>query len=250
MTEAEWLACVHSEPMLDFLQEKLRTESKQPTGKRRKLLLFALACCRRCRSSFIPEVARTPEWLEAFVAGQLSLEELAQIEQELYAFRDRVDNELNSRLPWRESSTLWGCNFALWGAVNDAVSGVWETARHLAQGFDPPSLELSAPPGPNTQAEFAAQAALLREILGNPFRPATIDPVLLDWRDRTIPKLARAAYDERDLPSGLLQPNRLAILADALEEAGCTSDDILGHLRGPGPHVRGCSVVDLLIGKE
>jgi hypothetical protein len=44
--------------------------------------------------------------------------------------------------------------------------------------------------------------------------------------------------------------DRLPVLADALEEAGCTISDILDHCRGPGPHVRGCWVVDLLLGKE
>jgi len=62
--------------------------------------------------------------------------------------------------------------------------------------------------------------------------------------------LAQAAYDERELPAGTLDLARLAVLADALEEAGCTAQTILDHLRGPGPHVRGCWAVDLILGKE
>ena len=62
--------------------------------------------------------------------------------------------------------------------------------------------------------------------------------------------LAQAAYDERELPSGTLDATRLAVLADALEEAGCPDRTILDHLRGPGPHVRGCWAVDLLLGKS
>ena len=62
--------------------------------------------------------------------------------------------------------------------------------------------------------------------------------------------LARVAYDQRELPSGTLDVARLAVLADALEEAGCTDADLLGHLRGPGPHARGCWAVDLLLGKS
>jgi hypothetical protein len=65
-----------------------------------------------------------------------------------------------------------------------------------------------------------------------------------------VPKLARAAYNDRHLPAGTLDATRLAVLADALEEAGCDSADILGHLRGSGPHVRGCWVIDLLLRKE
>ena len=62
--------------------------------------------------------------------------------------------------------------------------------------------------------------------------------------------MATAAYEVRTLPAGTLDPDRLAILADALEDAGCTNADVLDHCRGAGPHVRGCWVVDLLLGKS
>jgi hypothetical protein len=77
-------------------------------------------------------------------------------------------------------------------------------------------------------------AVLLRDVFGNPFRPVTLDP---SWRTPTTLSLAHAASDERELPSGHLDNVRLA---DALEEACCTDDTILSHLRSPGPHVRGC----------
>jgi hypothetical protein len=64
-----------------------------------------------------------------------------------------------------------------------------------------------------------------------------------------VVKLAQATYDNCLLPSGLLDSTRLGVLADALEEAGCDNPDILSHLRGPGPHTRGCWVVDLVLGK-
>jgi hypothetical protein len=86
------------------------------------------------------------------------------------------------------------------------------------------------------------QAGLLHEIFGNPFRPAALDPSWLAWHDGAVRKMARAIYDERrfaDLP----------ILADALEDAGCAEAAILAHCREPGEHVRGCWVVDLLLGK-
>jgi hypothetical protein len=82
-----------------------------------------------------------------------------------------------------------------------------------------------------------------RDIFGNPFRY-----VSLAVAHRTPAfSLARAAYDERRLPSGELDLSRLAVLADALEEAGAP-DELVAHLRGPGPHVRGCHVVDLCLG--
>jgi hypothetical protein len=99
--------------------------------------------------------------------------------------------------------------------------------------------------------ELAAQASLLRDLFGNPFRPPpSIDPSWLAWSGGTILRLAQAAYEGRALPSGELEVGRLAVLADAMEDAGCTDPDLLSHLRGPGPHVRGCFVVDALLGKS
>jgi hypothetical protein len=101
------------------------------------------------------------------------------------------------------------------------------------------------------EAERAAQAALLHDIFGPvAFRPVPLDSAFLAWSDATVVRLARAAYDQRQLPEGTLDNCQLAVLADALEEAGCSDDDILGHLRGKGLHVRGCWAVDLLLGKE
>jgi hypothetical protein len=90
---------------------------------------------------------------------------------------------------------------------------------------------------------------LLREIFDNPFRPLPpLPPLLLTWRDGAIPRLAEAAYENRFLPSGHLDLAPLGVLADALEEAGCTDAELLGHLRGPGPHTRGCWAIDTLMG--
>src|SRR5205823_10487 len=87
--------------------------------------------------------------------------------------------------------------------------------------------EKSCSPG---WAESRACPYLLRDLLGNPFRPATVSPAWLTWHDGLVVRLAQAAYDQRNLPSGLLDNQRLAVLADALEEAGCTNAEILGHL--------------------
>jgi hypothetical protein len=90
----------------------------------------------------------------------------------------------------------------------------------------------------------AARADLLRDIFGNPFRPARLlDGAWLRWRDCTVPRMASGIYCDRrwaDLP----------ILADALLDAGCDDDDLLDHLRGPGPHTRGCWALDLILGKS
>jgi hypothetical protein len=90
---------------------------------------------------------------------------------------------------------------------------------------------------PDRAAE--SQVAFLRDIFGNPFRPITVDPA---WLTSTVLALAQGIYDDRAF-------DRMPILADALQDAGCDNDDILTHCRGTGPHVRGCWVVDLVLGK-
>ena len=85
-------------------------------------------------------------------------------------------------------------------------------------------------------------AVILRDVIGNPFRSVSVLPSWLAWNDGAIRKMAQAIYDGRAF-------DRLPLLADALEEAGCADADILSHCREPGEHVRGCWVVDLLLGK-
>jgi hypothetical protein len=94
--------------------------------------------------------------------------------------------------------------------------------------------------------EAAYQCALLRTIF-TPFRPLPIDPA---WLTPTVVALAEAAYSERQLPSGELDPDRLAILSDALEEGAGAAGPLLGNLRGAGPHVRGDAAVDALLRKD
>jgi hypothetical protein len=94
-----------------------------------------------------------------------------------------------------------------------------------------------------------AVADILREVLGNPFRPAlAFTPAVFAFHDDTVRKLATVIYEDPDPTTGLLDPTRLAILADALEDAGADDDAALAHLRGPGPHCRGCHVVDAVLG--
>lgn len=81
---------------------------------------------------------------------------------------------------------------------------------------------------------------ILRDVFGNPLRPVIINPASITSNVR---QLAELIYADRAF-------DRLPLLADALEEVGCDNADILAHCRGPGPHVRGCWVVDLLLGKE
>jgi hypothetical protein len=84
-----------------------------------------------------------------------------------------------------------------------------------------------------------------------PFRPVALDAAWLAWNNGTVGRLAQAAYEGRQMPAGTLEPERLAVLGDAMQEAGCEDPDILGHLRDRQQvHVRGCFVLDLLLGKS
>jgi hypothetical protein len=91
--------------------------------------------------------------------------------------------------------------------------------------------------------EEVEKCHLLREIVGNPFRPFALDPAWLRWSEGLVARLGQSIYEDRGF-------ERLPILADALEDAGCTDAAILDHLRGPGPHARGCWALDALLGKE
>jgi hypothetical protein len=124
-------------------------------------------------------------------------------------------------------------------AAEDAAGAAWEAAESAGDAWDAAWV-----------AAADASAALLRDVFGNPFRTAAVDPAWLAWRNGTVARLAQAAYEHRHLPAGTLDNGRLAVLADALEDAGCADADLLGHLRGPGLHIRGCFPVDLLLGRE
>jgi hypothetical protein len=113
--------------------------------------------------------------------------------------------------------------------MSAAVGYEW----HLAQENGKDAIEAS-------EEEGKRQLKRLRDIFGNPFRPVTFDP---NWRTTTAIQLAQQMYDSRDFSA-------MPILADALQDAGCDHADILDHCRGPSPHVRGCWVVDLVLGKS
>jgi hypothetical protein len=232
MAEHIWLACRDPEPLLKFLQGMT---------SERKLRLFACACVRRI---WRPSATKTAllELSERFAEGQANRKELKKARSEL-KFRG-------------ESATTRAENKALAAVLEDeAFTAAHSAANFAALASDPPAVEprnkpwyflpriFGTHPIALSEPERNAQAILIRDIFGNPFRIVKMDPSWQAWNNGTVPKIAQAIYDDRTF-------NHLPILADALEEAGCTNADILGHCRGPGPHARGCWVVDLLLGKE
>jgi hypothetical protein len=177
----------------------------------RKLRLVACACCRGLWPLLTDERSRR--------AVEVS---------ERYADGEATSGEM---LAASAAADTAAADIAAWAAARAAAGDAAWAARAAA----------------TVATSDAALVALLREVFGNPFRPMAVDPCWLAWQGGTVPRLAQAAYAERQLPSGHLDPARLAVLADALEDAGCQDADLLGHLRGPGPHVRGCWVVDSLL---
>jgi hypothetical protein len=216
MNEGQWLSSTDPTAMLEFLRNSGKASE-------RKLRLFACACCRSIWHLLTDKCSRRAvEVAERFADGQATPPTLRRWHAAAFeAF------ELTG-----EAAHLDAADAAYCVAHEDAATAALNVSESVAE------------------VEEVGQCDLLRDIVANPFRVLPpIDPVWLCWNDRTIPRLAWASYEERSLPDGTLNTVRLAVLADALEDAGCTDPAILGHLRGPGPHVRGCYAVDLLLGK-
>ena len=215
MTEEKWLACFDPNPMLEYLHGK---------ASDRKFRLFSCACYRRAWDKLPQESRQTVEVAERFVDGEATREEL------------RSARQLVASHPYM------GTAIAFRTATGYSAVEAGHGAAHFFS---------STPDGQQAWTPFVAerkhQTIIVADIFGNPFRPISFNT---DWLNPTVSSLATAAYEERSLPSGELDTARLAILADALEEAGCDNQDILTHLRSTGPHVRGCWVVDLLLGKD
>jgi hypothetical protein len=230
MTEAEWLAADELWPMLLSLE-------RSRTG--RKLRLFAVACCRRiwpliadprCRSAVLV--------VEQFADDRATTNDLQAAEADIRAawLKGPFDDAVIACLQASTSDVD-----LLRGALHAArsvIHAVWQFRREFARDGEPPRAYLP----PIRPAEEAVLCELVREIF-NPFRPAALEKGSQACHDGRATNLARAAYDDGAF-------DRLPILADALEDAGCTDSDLLGHFRGPGPHVRGCWALDLVLRKE
>jgi hypothetical protein len=190
---------------------------KYGKGSDRQLRLFGCACCRQVWDLLTEECFRDAvEIAEQFADGQVGSSELAEARGVCEASLDR--KKLASVMDPRDRTFV-------------AAFSCTRNPRAAARG--PLGVFTD-----ETQRRWELQ--LLRDIFGNPFRPVSVDPF---WLTPSVVAVARTIYEDRrfeDMP----------ILADALEEAGCNDADILGHCRGPGPHVRGCWTVDLLLGKE
>ena len=226
MTEAEWLACADPERMLSLL-----------TGRatERKLRLFLVACA-RSQLPPSPDEAMTEALAvaERYADGCGSRYDLARARKSLkegHAARvrrwsPRYTDHIRSVPAWHAARE---------GIVRAAGEGAgccaWSSTRHERFG----TVAMTYPAD-----ELAKQAGFLRDIFGNPFNPAPFDA---RWATPAVAEFARTIYDDRAY-------DRMFELAGALEKAGCTSAEALEHCRSGREHVRGCWVVDLILGKK
>jgi hypothetical protein len=220
MTEAEWQVCSNSYPMLRPCRKIIRYHP-------RKGRLFAVACCYRIWHLLTDPRSRTAVKIaEQYAEGMVSQDQLRLAEEGAQA----AHAEAFRRKGKVGASGEWAAEFA-------AASDAWFAAQHASNFAYVAAGDPVSEPGP----EKAAQADLARCIFGPlPFRSVAAET---SWLTVTVVSLAQVVYQEQAF-------DRLPILADALEDTGCDDADILGHCRGPGPHVRGCFVLDVLLGKE
>ncbi|WP_439629193.1 hypothetical protein [Gemmata sp.] len=212
MTEAEWLASNDPTWMLAFLQGK---------ASDRKLRLFAVASGRLLAHGTTYEQADAAFRLSEGYADNLIDPGALRAGRE-QAIADA--RQVVAVLQGAKRDTIWAAAYSSEDAAEVAVNCTLGLVRVVLG------------PIPDwTLCRFVG------DIFGNPFRPVAIDP---QWLTSDVLALARGIYEEREF-------DRMPILADALQDAGCDSAAVLDHCRDPnGTHVRGCWVVDLLLGKS
>jgi hypothetical protein len=227
MTEQEWLESADLRKMLAFLDGKVGD---------RKLRLFSVACCRRIWH-LLPDddLREAVEVAEKFAEGDVALDLLRKGEEAVYEYADFSDTIPGEAVLYEAAGAVYQLCQAPIHA--DMIANAASTALQHAQTVAPNNLFLA---NDAKAVETTIQCSLCRDIVGNPFRPVTLDPA---WRTANVVGIAQSIYDERVF-------DRLPILADALEDAGCTQEEVLKHCRQPGEHVRGCWPVDLALGRE
>jgi hypothetical protein len=238
MTEAEWLSCTDPSALIEYLRGR---------SADRKIRLFAVACCRRIEH-LLPQITareRVPDGQRAVAVAERYADGMATPEELLDAYWGAEKVTVEGERPFqevafRDANGLFDVHMAAFNELRDYADARFEKYR--------PSPDEPAQFTPESAAQWerlgvqesCAQASLLRDIFGNPFRSIACAP---QWRTDTAIALARTMYESRDFSA-------MPILADALQDGGCDSAEVLDHCRGPGPHVRGCWVVDLVLGKE
>ncbi len=202
---------------------------RQDSRSTRKHRLAAVACWREVWPELTEACRKVLEVAEDHADGRVKYSELQRVAEACRA----------SELQRPRALVLQVARSAAHREAGAALA--YALLELLGFNWNGPSLPRGAPPG-FREGRNVLFCSFIRDIFGNPFRPTAADPAWLLWADGTVPNLARSIYDDRAF-------HRLPLLADALEDAGCADRSILAHCRGPGPHARGCWVIDLLLGK-
>jgi hypothetical protein len=210
MTKTEWITCSDPGRMLKFLS----------SGTQKKFRLFAFYCLRRQVWHLLDERGReAAELAERLAFGDVSADEWGRVQEAMNtAFHTAHEKSVKAATK--------AASMSIWAGVHPAM-----IARYIRAALSQPARN----------AARLDQVALLRELFH--FGDVPIAPSWMAWNDRAVGNIAQSIYDE-------LAFDRMPILADALEDAGCTNPDILNHCRHSCVHVRGCWVVDLILGKE
>jgi len=268
MTEAEWLVCEKPGAMLIFLRGEVSAQEQaaskgclwcsggrlfdgpSPIIPSARFIRFVAACVARLQRLPLSEHAsRYLDVFQRFADGQATVDEL----RHYWSAMDAATKEQRCAENYLElgyCDTPLGAGRSCWYL---AGAFAWTVARDSiavtcaeASEDDWFNWGWTGPPDPLFQdterAEIREQAHLLREVIGNPFRPIHINESWLTWNEGLVTRIARAIDEEQSFDG-------MPILADALEEAGCHDSEILTHCRQHDNHVHGCWLIDALTGR-
>jgi len=241
---AEWLECANPTRLM---------QCERIAATERKFRLFAVACCRRVPAlNSDATLAAVVETIERFADRLATEEELRDAHlraDSAYDAAGETADECEAAEGLSENTVRWqaihcAARAAYWASLPGELRS--EINYVLSLAADAVGLALAGRDYVHDQVEMgsagerAVQADLVRDIFGNPFCLVTVEP---RWLSSDVLGLARGIYED-----GAFE--RVPLLADALMDAGCADEQVLGHCRGSGPHARGCWVVDLVLGKE
>ena len=262
VNEEEWLASSDVRGMAECLRTQFqeahrrlipwpRRDAIQPVT--REVRLFACGCCRLVKQLLSdPNTSRAVEVAESFADGEADTEQLDEVATEVNALYPEIESAPHryaARAVYKACETGHAGRQVLtaWEDIELAIEGeaiIAETPpEYLREAIDAwvdAHLGLRRSIGCTSLDVSKPVADLLPCIAGNPFRPVAFSPA---WRTEHTVGIAARMYDDRDFAA-------MPILADAIEEAGCDNADVLSHCREPGPHARGCRVVDGVPGKR
>jgi hypothetical protein len=244
--EAKWLACQDPCELLEMVKRRVNV---------RKMRLVGVACCRRISKLFHADAChRGVEVAERYADGLAGADELFEAHRAVGTLEEDGRSLGGQATAWRNRTACMSA-FTVYEVLvtNErllldggstvpyrAADAAFEAAYEAFETWDDAASEAGTAA---QDAEAVAQVALVRDVLGNPFQPVSLNPSWLSWDGGLVVRLARTIYEERAF-------DRLPILADALEEAGCDNPDVLSHCREGSVHVRGCWVLDLCLGKQ